>query len=542
MNKLAVDLPNQTGVYLFKNKNNNVIYIGKAKNIKKRVSSYFVKNQPDKTQFILKEAVLAEYVITDSELEALLLECNLIKKHKPKYNVVLRDDKSYPYVAISGKSFPRVMITRRTNLKDTKYYGPFTAGSIKKTLEMLRKIFPFATCRNPTKGNHGKACLYYHIKQCVAPCINEIGDKEYNAIIRDIELFMQGKHRKIIKMLELEMRRLSSKHHYEKAVKTRDRLAAIKSISQAQKVISPRPYNADIIGIASRNPDWLLKVFIIREGKLIDVKDFNLSGITNAANAIRSFILQYYSVTSLFPAAIYLSNEIKDKEVIELWLKKKFDRSIKIITPKKGDKKRLVDMACENAQQSLVEQAARKAKLEKHSEMIIEELQTMLGLDNRPYRIECFDISCISGKHAVGSMVTFMNARPHKELYRKFKLRNAHDSDTGMMREVLERRFSKTENVSEKTSWGEPDLVIVDGGRAQLNVALKTIKEAGKKNIDCISLAKKKEEVYTKGSKTPIQLPDRSNAKYLIMRIRDEAHRFAVDYHRIIRQKNIFES
>lgn len=537
MNELATNLPNRTGVYLFKNKNDNVVYVGKAKNIKKRVSSYFVRQHNDKIRFIIREAASVEYVITNSELEALLLECNLIKKYKPKYNVFLRDDKSYPYAAISGKKFPRVMITRRTNLKDTKYYGPYTAGSIKSTLEMLRKIFPFATCRNPEKGNSGRACLYYHTKQCAAPCINEIGEREYNAIIQDIELFLQGKHQKIIKMLESEMRRLSCKYQYEKAARVRDRLAAIQSISQSQKVISPSSYDADIIGLASNDTDWLLKVFVVREGKLNDIKDFNLrlfSGITNAASAIRSFILQYYSVTSLLPAAIHISDGIKDKDVIELWLKQKSNRSIKIITPSKGEKKKLLDMACDNARQSLAEQTAKKERLKEHSEAVIEELQTKLKLNNEPHRIECFDISCISGRHAVGSMVTFVNTYPQKEWYRRFKLKNLFGGDTSMMKEVIRRRLLQN---TEK-----PDLIIVDGGKAQLNVALEAIEEIGKGHIDCIALAKKMEDVYTPWSKTPVKLPDRSNARYLIMRIRDEAHRFAVNYHRIVRQKNVFES
>lgn len=543
MNKLAINLPNRTGVYLFKNKNDDVIYTGKAKEIKKRVSSYFVKKQSGKAQFIVREAASVEYITTSSELEALLLECNLIKRYKPKYNVVLRDDKSYPYVAINGKRFPRVVITRRTNLKDTKYYGPFIAGSIKRTLEVLRRIFPFASCRNPVKGNNGRACLYYHIEQCAAPCIGAIGEIEYSKIIEDIELFLQGKHQKMIKALKSQMRSLSNKQQYENAGRIRDRLMAVRSIAQSQKVISSNPYNADIIGVASQKNNWLYKVFLVRDGKLADVKDFSFSGISDMKDAVRSFILQYYSITSMSPSVIYIGSEIKDAGVVELWLKQKFKHSIRVVMPKRGEKKKLVDMAYDNARQSMADQDAKKEKSGRDTEKIINELQANLELKNKPFHIECFDVSNIMGRHAVGSMITFVNTKPNKEWYRRFKLENIPGGDPGMMKELLSRRLSRnSNNTGEQSSWKEPDLIVVDGGLPQLNAALKALDILGKNNIDCIALAKKKEAVYTQRSRIPIQLPDRSNAKYLIMQIRDEAHRFAVEYHKNIRQKSAFES
>lgn len=534
---LAAKFPSVYGAYIFKDADDRVIYVGKANDLKKRVSSYF-RDDSLKTMGILKEARSIEYIITGSELEALLLECNLIKRYKPKYNVVLRDDKSYPYITITGKTFPRVAVTRKTDLKDTRYYGPFAAGSVRKTLDMIRKAFPFASCKDPATGNRGRSCLYYHIKQCAGPCIGAITESEYDKMINEIEFFLQGKHRRIIKSLKSQMIKYSAKQQYERAATIRDRISSLEIMAQSQAVVSTRSYNADIIGSASSQNKWLFKVFVVRDGKLIDVKDFFLKGMADEKEAIREFIIQYYDVISMLPANIFINQKIEDIELIQEWLNTKSGRSIHMSIPKIGEKKRLIEMAAANAKQSLAEYITKREETEKRSGELLMELQRQIGLRAAPERIECYDVSNIAGKHAVGSMVTFIDGKPQKKFYKRFKLATTDGGDVKMMEEMLSRRFSRTGDSDE---WQEPDLIIVDGGLGQLNTALRVLEKAGK-NIECVALAKKKEDIYKEGLSEPLQLIEGSKAKYLVMRIRDEAHRFAVKYHRNIREKKAFES
>lgn len=537
LKRLANAFPHAHGAYLFKNEDGKVVYAGKANDLKKRVSSYF-RDDTLKSKSILKESKTIEYIMTGSELEALLLECNLIKRYMPKFNVVLRDDKSYPYIAISGKTYPRVFITRKTDLKDTRYYGPFTAGSIRKTLDMLRRAFPFASCKDPSTGNRGRSCLYYHIKQCAGPCIGAMTEPEYNKMIKEIDMFLQGKHGRIIKSLRSQMLKYSAKKQYERAAITRDRISSLEIMAQKQTVISARSYNADIIGSASLDNKWLFKLFIVRDGKLIDVKDFFLKGIADEREALREFIIQYYDVTSMLPANIFISRKIDDVQLIQEWLNKKSGRSINMSAPKIGEKKKLVDMAISNAKQSLAEHITKREESERRSNETLLELQKQLGVSKTPARIECYDVSNVSSKHAVGSMVTFVDGKPQKSNYKRFKLATTSGGDVKMMEEMLVRRFSKA---VDSKGWEEPDLIIVDGGMGQLNTALKVLSSAGR-NIECVALAKKKEDVYKAGLSTPLQLTEGSKAKYLVMQIRDEAHRFAVKYHRNIRDKKAFES
>lgn len=535
----ASKFPHAFGAYLFRDSEDKVIYVGKANDLQKRVASYF-RDDSLKSLGIIREARAIDYVTTSSELEALLLECNLIKRYKPKFNVVLRDDKSYPYIAITGKRFPRVAITRKTDIRDTKYYGPYTAGSIRKTLDMMRKAFPFASCKEPATGSGGRACLYYHIKQCAGPCINAITETEYDQMIKEIELFLQGKHGKILKSLKNRMKKYSEKQQYERAASVRDRISSLQIMAQSQAVISAKSYNADIIGSAASGDKWLFKVFLVRDGKLIDVKDFFVKGLTDERGAIRSFVIQYYDVTSMLPSTIFTNKGIDDLELIEEWLRDKTGRSITLLTPKIGEKRKLVEMAVANAEQSLAEHITKREEAEKQSSEIISELKDKLGLSRAPKRIECFDVSNVSGKHAVGSMVTFIDGKPHKQFYKRFKIETDSGGDVKMMEEMLRRRFSVSGSKDE--SWTHPDLIVVDGGIGQLNTCSKVLSSIDLQHIERISLAKKKEDIYMPGINTPLQLEDTSKARYLLMYIRDEAHRFAVKYHRNVRDKKAFES
>ncbi len=521
--------PGKPGVYVFKNRVGKVLYVGKAKNLKKRVLSYF--QHTDTRPFLtalLKNVSDVEFTVTQNETEALILESNLIKKYRPRYNIVLKDNKNYLFVKITQEDFPRVELVRCQEEKNAKYFGPFTSTeSIRRTMRILKKIFAFQKCNLEIKVGKPKrkrTCLYYSLGQCLGHCVKPTQKikKEYNQIIDQVIQFFKGKHKEILDGLYKKMENASHREKYEKAASIRNQIRALEKIITPQVVHFTKPINADVISIAQKKDIGAINLFAIRQGKIIDKKNFLLQNPLkeNEAKLLSSFVDQYY--------------ETFDKASLpkEIWVKNLAPRStagreIKIITPQKGKKKKLLELGKENATLFLKEKIGIPKQEVKKS---VKELKRVLRLKKKLSRIEAFDISNIQGVFATGSMVVFTGGLPDKSQYRKFRVKaEGKPNDTKMMHEVLARRF-------QKKGWKKPDLLIIDGGKPQLGVALKIAQEK-KLKMPIIALAKCEEELFIPDRKKSLRLPKSSPALQLLQRIRDEAHRFAITYHRKLRGK-----
>ena len=509
--KLSI-LPDNPGVYLMKNSKNQIIYVGKAKILKNRVRQYFQNNKNHSPN------------ITSSEIEALILECNLIKKFQPRYNILLKDDKNYPFLKLTvNEDFPRIFITRKKLDDGAKYFGPFTNSSaLKETLNLLQKIFPLRTCKN----FHKRPCLEYHIHHCLAPCANLISKEIYAELVKSAEKFLEGKTSEIIKNLTEKMNLAAENLNFELAAKFRDILLSVKKISEKQKIVTDSG-NLDVIGISRLNEEICVQIFFVREGKVIGRENFMIKGAAEEENSqiLVEFIKQYYNFAEISSEEILLPVEIFDEDVkiLEEWLK------VEINCPKRGIKRELVEMAVENAEKYLKE----KFLINEKKLLGVEELQKSLKLAIMPRKMECFDISHFQGAETVASMVRFENGAPAKKMYRRYKIHSTEGKpdDFLSMREVVSRRYKNLENL--------PDLIIIDGGKGQLNSALEVIREL-KIEIPVISLAKEFELVFEENSSEPIKLE--GQALFLMQRIRDEAHRFAITYHRKLRRKRNLES
>lgn len=519
-------LPNNPGVYLMKNAQGKIIYVGKAKILKNRVRQYFQqnKNHSPKVQAMVKKIADFETIVTASEVEALILECNLIKKFLPRYNISLKDDKTYPFLKITAEKFPRILITRKKIHDSAKYFGPYT-NSVKETLQLLRKIFPLRTCKNFQK----RPCLEFHIKRCLAPCAEKISREDYFEIVKSAEKFLEGKTSEVEKNLQIEMEIAAENLNFEKAARLRDILFAVKKISEKQKIVTDTG-NLDAIGLAKKNSEVCAQIFFIREGKVIGRENFLLQNAVEESDAkiIEEFLKQYYSAAELTAEEILLPCEIEEK-ILSEWLK------VKIFEPKRGVKKSLVEMACENAEKFLQEKIQREEIKNSQTLGAVEELKKFLNLPILPRRMECFDISHIQGAETVASMVSFLNGIADKKNYRRYKIKSAEGKpdDFKSMREVVERRYKNLENL--------PDLIVIDGGIGQLNSALEIIRGLGIK-IPVVGLAKQFELIFVENCAEPMELPRGSQALFLMQRIRDEAHRFAITYHRKLRRKRNLES
>lgn len=543
---LLKSLPQKPGVYIFKDQRGRILYIGKAQNIKKRVSSYFQKSKdlwPNKRSMIEKIESI-DYIITFSETEALLLENNLIKKYRPRYNIVFKDDKQYKYIKIDyTDDFPRLYTVRKIEKGPASYFGPFTDGlALKQTLQLLRKLFPFRDCNQNIFVDNmhelkRKACLRYHIKRCLGPCIGKVSKEEYNQVIRSCLLFLQGKQEKIIKNLKRQMKKAAQKQDFEHAAILRDQVKNIEKIIAKQIIISPKPLSQDVISFIKNERAAYFNLFAIREGKLLGKENFTLKIPQQSKNEeiLSSFIKHYYSETKDLPKEIILPNEMEEKESIEKWLKQlAAPGKIKITIAKKGRKKRLIQMGIENIKSEI-----KKRKKDKNKNGL-DELAKTLGLKKAPKRIECYDISFLFGKEACGSMVVFENNQIKKSEYRRFKIRNPDlKDDLGMLKEVLTRRFSMAKEKGK--SWSRPDLIVIDGGKGQLFMTLKVLAKL-KLDIPAIALAKKEEKIYLPQERKPVILPRSSKALHLLQQIRDESHRFAISYHRKLRKKRSLAS
>ncbi|MBU1048208.1 MAG: excinuclease ABC subunit UvrC, partial [Candidatus Omnitrophica bacterium] len=488
-------LPTSAGVYIFKDRNGNYLYIGKAGNIRNRVKSHF--QNPDffgKDAVLTKKTVSIDYLITQSAVEALILECNLIKEHKPRYNIMLRDDKSYPYIKIAREEqFPTVYITRDLEDGKAKYFGPYTdAKSLRKTLLLLRKTFIFKTCKK-TKID-GKPCLNYHIARCVGPCTGKVSKEDYMEMIENVSMFLSGETQKLLSYLKNRMNEASASKEYEKSAKFRDQIESIHKMFSLQTISKLDGQNQDFIGYARSKNKALIVLFKVRNGKLSAQEKFNLIVIIDSKieEAVLSFIEQYYSLSSLPPAEycragipdeIFVPVILKEKNLLEKWLKKTKGKTVKISVPQRGDKKRLLKMASDNAQYKLMEGFSLKSE----PINMLTDLKERLNLPSVPFRIEGIDISNIMGKNAVGSVVVFEKGSPKKNEWRKFKIKSIDTSDDYMMMgEIIERRYKRILN--EKTKL--PDLVLVDGGKGQVNIAKQVFNELGIENMPIVGIAK----------------------------------------------------
>jgi excinuclease ABC subunit C len=547
-------LPTSPGVYIYKNEAGTILYIGKAINLKNRVRSYFRRNgQTTKIRQMVSQISDWELMLTGSELEALVLECTLIKKHKPKYNVRLRDDKHYPYIKVSlEEKWPRVYITRRIGRDGARYFGPFTdSRSVWKTLDLLNKLFPYRTCHIQITGDLPRPCLQFHIHRCLGPCISAVSHDEYMAVMQQVVMFLEGKHEQVVGMLRQRMEEAAEAMQFERAAFVRDQIRAVEKVTERQRVVDAAMKDQDVIAFARANGDACVEVFFIRGGKLIGREDFMLEGTKDeeAADIMGSFVTQFYESAAYVPPEIVLQNQVAEAEVIESWLReKRRGQKFALNVPSRGKGKKLVDLVASNAAEVLAQMRAKWMADEKKASVALDQLADALDLDEPPARIECYDISNIQGTSQVGSMVVFENGQSANGAYRRFQIKAGDGAnDFASLQEVLRRRFGRAgqagsaENVAK--GWTKlPDLVIIDGGKGQLNAALETMQKLGLERIRVVSLAKQNEEIFTPTSSDPILLPRDSQALYLVQRIRDEAHRFALTYHRQVRGRSSIRS
>ncbi len=537
-------LPSLPGCYIYYNKDNEIIYVGKAKILKRRVMSYFNKKHHDsvKVQVLVSQIERLEYIITNTEVEALILESHLIKKHKPRYNILLKDDKKYPYFLITDEDFPRIQVVRKKNMNPEKgrYYGPYTdVRAMYSTLDFLKKIFPLKQCKNPKFKD--RPCLYYHIGRCMAPCQNMVSSEDYKALVRQAELFLSGKQSELMEQLKAQMEKFAAAEQFEKAARLRDSYMDLKKTLEKQKVVYENTkLNEDIISLLAEDGIFAIVILMVREGRLIDKKDFVYEvEDEDRTEFFATFFKEYYNTLTLgYPDKI-VSNELEkvgEKELYEEWLEILAKKKVKISYGKSAQGKELQMLADKNAKVVLDNAKLKKmSKIRDDFNEIGSYLAEKLQLKNFPHRIECYDISHIQGTNTVASMITFINGQSKKSEYKRFKIRTTEGKpdDFLSMKEVLTRRLK---HLGDK-NWDKPDLMIIDGGKGQLSSVMQIIEELGVTGIDVVSLAKKHEEVFLPKQSNPVILPQNSSALFLFQRIRDEAHRFAITYHRNLRSK-----
>lgn len=541
-------LPEKPGVYLFRNDRGKVLYVGKASNLHHRVRSYFAPQHADaKTQWLVPQIRDIDFIVTASEQEALILENTLIKRHRPRFNVRLKDDKTYPYLKITlADEWPAVHITRRMQEDGSRYFGPYAgAHSLRETMNLINKLFPYRTCKQPITGKPIRPCLKYHIKRCAGPCAGAISRKEYRQIIESVILFLSGKQGQIVRDLKQRMKRAAEALEFEKAAALRDQIKAIEKIAAEQKVVSSPKTTMDVIAIAQEHNIACAQVLVIRGGKLLGKEHFILEGALDERPeaVLTGFLQQFYGAGAEVPPEVIVPVAPEEQPLLEEWLSGKRGKSGRLVVPGRGKKRHLLDMAAENASEMLRQWQARWLADSGRIEAAIEEVRTHLRLPRLPRRIECYDISNIHGTSAVGSMVVFEDGRPKPALYRRFKIKSVTGiDDYAMMCEVLSRRFRRGEQGTE-TPWANPpDLVLIDGGRGHLNTALAAMEELQISGIPAAAIAKENEEIFLPNVPDPIRLPPSSQGLYLLQRIRDEAHRFAISYHLHIRRKKALAS
>ena len=539
-----INLPEKPGCYIFKNSENQVLYIGKAGSLKKRVRSYFQKNHQDpKTEKMVSHIADVDVLVTPSEKEALILESNLVKEYKPRYNINLKDDKRYPYIKITSETFPRMLVVRRVLDDNAKYFGPYTSSTaMRRTIRLIRRIFPIRSCslELPSKRKY-RVCLDYFIDRCPGCCEpDKIAPDDYNAMISEVILFLSGRSREIADRLKARMDEFSDDLKYEQAARVRDQLKAIESVIEKQRVVSPDIIDRDIINIASEGSDACVSLLKVRRGVLLGQESFivTTAGFDDS-EVIRVFLPRYYKSAAVFPAEIIIPVEFTDLELTLEYLREIADGKLKLLVARKGEKAALLKIASENARHNLDLFLAEKSATKKRVPHIVYSLARDLYLKKLPRFIAACDISNLGKDHAVGSVVYFADGQPRKSGYRRMKINTVEGQDDfSMMNEVVGRYFVHlAENQKDY-----PDLLLIDGGKGQLNAALKAIRDLNIDDQQVVSLAKKFEEVYLPGRSEPLSIPKSSSSIKLLQRIRDEAHRFAVAYHRNLRSKKIRDS
>ncbi len=554
-------LPQKPGCYLMKNAAGEVIYVGKAINLAHRVRSYFHASagQNRKTRRLVQEIATIEWIVVESELEALILEMNLIKRYRPRYNVRLKDDKRYPYIKVHWQDpFPRVTVTRSLKKDGARYFGPYTSvWAVHQTLDVLRRIFPYLTCNRTISGQDQRACLYYDIKRCAGPCIGAISQAAYRQMIADLMDFLNGQTAPIIQRLQAEMEAAAERLEYEKAATLRDQIRAIETVVEKQRIISRKEIDSDVIALAQEKGEACVQVFFIRGGRLIGREHFMLAGSEeeNESALLAEFIKQFYTDATYIPSQVLLPQEIEEAQIIRQWLRNRRGKKVELLIPRRGEKRDLVRLATQNATETLRALRAQWEADSHHQETALQDLQEALSLPQPPARIEGFDISNLQGTAIVASMVVFVHGTPAKKLYRRFNIRSVQGKpdDFASMEEALRRRFKRWQSAratkvlpaaSTDEAFGLlPDLLVIDGGPGQLGRAERVLADFGlQERVQVIGLAKREELIFRPGVSSPLRLPSNAPALFLLQRIRDEAHRFAITAHRKKRAKIAFAS
>jgi len=581
-------LPHKPGIYLMKDAQGTILYVGKAISLFNRVRSYFQESSvlSPKNRSMVAKVEDIEFLVVKNEVEALVLESNYIKQYRPKYNVLLRDDKSYPYIKVSlTEDFPRVYRVRSFQRDGNRYFGPYTnSGAVDSTLDLLNKLFAFRTCRYdasawaPTRSGEPpsgwkqkllpRPCTQYYIHRCIAPCVAYATREEYDTVIQQVILFLEGKHDEVVKTLQEQMQTAAENLNFEEAARIRDRIKAVERILEKQRIIHTEGQDdQDVIALASSEDETSALVFFFRNGKLVGREFFILQGTRDSSSGevMSSFIQQFYESSPHIPAEVIVEAEPDDRVVVQSWLKEKRGGAVSISVPKRGEKVRLIEMVKQNAQEVLEQQRIKWLTDSQKTQLALEELQEALNLAAPPQRIECYDISNTQGTNSVGAMVVFEAGRPKSSEYRRFKIKTVEGpNDFASHQEMLRRRFRRQssnnsesndpleENESENTlqmeqevplqhEWAIPDLIIIDGGKGQLSAAMEVLQELHI-DIPTVGLAKENEEIFIPGSPDPIILPRSSQGLYMVQRIRDEAHRFGITYHRKLRSDRTFKS
>lgn len=567
--------PTRPGVYTMRDAAGEVMYVGKATSLRSRLRSYFGSPNNLERKIRTMVALIAdfEYVVTDTESEALILENTLIKRHKPFYNARLKDDKTYPYIKIDlNEAFPQLYFTRRVQNDGARYFGPFaSAGSVRTTMNLLKKLFPYRSCTKVITGTDARPCLEYHIRRCVGPCIGAVSADEYRLVIQQVILFMAGKTERVVRDLKRKMESAADNLEFERAAALRDQVRAIERVGESQKIASPGRADQDIVAIATTGSEAWVEVFFIRNGNLTGRDHFIMEGVQDdePGKVLGHFVKQFYDTALHVPRELLLQHPVgDDQELIQGWLTEKRGHNVTLTVPLRGTKRRLVQMVADNAAQGLQQRAVKWLSDTSNLQQAMSEVAEALNLPRPPQRMECYDISNIQGSNPVGSMVVFENGRPKNNHYRRFQIKSVDGiDDYSMMQEMLRRRFRRLSEQlrisdngqddaasgngggtdgrsSGEQTWGiVPDLVLIDGGKGHLGAALQVFLELGLVDtVPLASLAKEREELFVPQNPDPVLLPRGSQGLFLVQRIRDEAHRFAITYHRQRRSKSAVRS
>jgi len=566
----VASFPDAPGVYLFKDSRGRVLYVGKADVLRDRVRAYFgprgkgpwARSDLDVRHVrMVERSERVEFAVTGSISEAYLLEANLIKQHKPRYNIRLKDDKSYPYVKITlGEDFPRILRTRSLGDRSARYFGPFAnAKSVDQSLDLLQKLFPYRTCKltivagddgkgrtvPPSALPGGRPCLLFHLKRCTAPCVGNATKEEYRATIDKSVLFLEGRYETLARATRKEMESAAETLEFERAAALRDRLVAIDRTLDRQEVHAYKGDDFDVLAAATAEGDSVVQLFRVRDGTIVGRDHFALEGAEGApaAEVIASFLRQHYSAATMLPPEIVTPTTLPDAESLEAFLTERRGGPVRLHVPQRGKKRHLAELAERNAMDALEQERVRWLADRGKTEVALRELQEALGLEGPPKRIECYDVSHVQGTSVVSSMIVFEDGRPAKSQYRRFRARiSDRNDDFTNMRDTLRRRFARSASPEAQSSWPLPDLVILDGGKGQLSAGLAALADAGRLQIPIVALAKEREELFVPNRPDPIVLPRTAQGLYLVQRIRDEAHRFAVTYHQKVRSRRAVRS